>query len=163
MFEQLPLRDIHLPGPVSWWPPASGWWLVAALLLLSAALAYRLQRHARTARRRRRLRREALRELDAIEHRLAARREAAEAMEAVSILLRRVAVTVFAEERVAGISGVAWVEWLHRNGPRDLDPAALQPLADAPYRPRPEAAAAPVIEAARQWVQHASRHLEAGS
>ncbi|HVS24646.1 MAG TPA: DUF4381 family protein, partial [Gammaproteobacteria bacterium] len=29
-FTQLPLRDIHLPGLISWWPPAPGWWIAAA-------------------------------------------------------------------------------------------------------------------------------------
>lgn len=32
---RLPLRDVHLIPPPSWWPPAPGWWLLAAVLLLA--------------------------------------------------------------------------------------------------------------------------------
>lgn len=160
MFEQLPLRDIHLPDPVSWWPPALGWWLVAALLLLLAVLACRMRRYARAARRRRLLRREALAELDAIERRLVERGEPADAMESVSVLLRRVAVTVFDGRAPAGVSGRDWVEWLRCNAPADVDVNALRSLGDAPYRPRPDVDPAPVIQAARHWVAHASRRLE---
>ena len=49
---QLPLRDIHLPGPIGWWPPAVGWWLVAALVLAGCALYglhYYRARHKRAA------------------------------------------------------------------------------------------------------------------
>ena len=51
---QLPLRDIHLPDAVAWWPPAFGWWIVAALVvLLGIALSVRTwqQRRHRAARR----------------------------------------------------------------------------------------------------------------
>ena len=34
--ESLPLKDIHLPADVPWWPLAPGWWvLLAALLVLT--------------------------------------------------------------------------------------------------------------------------------
>ena len=49
---QLPLRDIHLPGLIAWWPPAPGWWLAAALLLAALVvlgLYYRSGRHRRAA------------------------------------------------------------------------------------------------------------------
>ena len=37
-FSQIPLRDIHLPGAVAWWPPAPGWWVLLALAV--GALVY---------------------------------------------------------------------------------------------------------------------------
>ena len=37
---QLPLKDIHLPEAIGWWPPAIGWWLLAVLIPLSIALLY---------------------------------------------------------------------------------------------------------------------------
>ena len=34
----LPLRDIHLPEPIGWWPPALGWWILALLVILTIGL-----------------------------------------------------------------------------------------------------------------------------
>ena len=58
------LRDIHLPGPIEFWPPAPGWWFVA-ILLSSALLALTLWLRRRW--RRNAYRRMALQELDLIE------------------------------------------------------------------------------------------------
>ena len=49
---QLPIRDIHLPGMIAWWPPALGWWIVAAVALaalVAFALYYAQCRHRRAA------------------------------------------------------------------------------------------------------------------
>lgn len=32
----LPIRDIHLPTSVSWWPPGPGWWLLSLLCVMAA-------------------------------------------------------------------------------------------------------------------------------
>jgi hypothetical protein len=39
----LPLRDIHLPPPPSWWPPAPGWWALAAVILVLSALLFAIR------------------------------------------------------------------------------------------------------------------------
>ena len=38
----LPLRDLHLPDAIGWWPLAPGWWVVIALV--AALLGYILWR-----------------------------------------------------------------------------------------------------------------------
>jgi len=37
---QLPLKDIHLPEAIGWWPPAIGWWLLAVLIPLLIVFLY---------------------------------------------------------------------------------------------------------------------------
>lgn len=154
MYEQLRLKDIHLPDPVSWWPPAAGWWLLAAIALLLGLAAWKLAVVLRRALARRRLRRQALDELRRISRELEARGDSARALESLSVLLRRVAVTVFSDRGVPGRAGSAWVDWLVRTGPEGLDYGSLAALAEAPYRPAPDTPPRPVLDAAGRWIRH---------
>ena len=61
--EQIPLRDLHLPEVVSWWPLAPGWWVLIALA--AVALIYLLRLYLRT-RARGAARRHAMRQLDVL-------------------------------------------------------------------------------------------------
>lgn len=158
MFEQLPLRDIHLPDPVSWWPPAIGWWLLPVVLFLIILLGWMLMKSARRRIRRRRLRRRALDELARIEREFQATGDIDGTMESVSVLLRRVAVTLFTDRGVAGRVGRDWVEWLRRTGPPNLAAASFDPLVEAPYRALPNAAPLRVLNTVRQWICHVTRH-----
>lgn len=158
MFEQLPLKDIHLPDAVSWWPPAIGWWLLPVALLLIILLLRMLTERARRRARRRRLRRRALDELARIEREFQSTGNISGTMERVSVLLRRVAITVFPGTGVAGRVGQEWVEWLRRTGPADLDAVAFDPLVDGPYRALPNAAPQRVLQAVRRWIHHVTRH-----
>ncbi len=131
---ELPLRDIHLPEPVGWWPPAPGWWLLLGLALAGAAawawLAWR---------RRTRVRRAALAEWKRIEETYAADGDVARLARDLSILMRRAAVTADERPRVAGLTGEAWLAWLDQG--LDGRPFSQGPgrcLAEAPYRPDAE-------------------------
>ncbi|HPY40873.1 MAG TPA: DUF4381 domain-containing protein, partial [Thiolinea sp.] len=37
---ELPLRDIHLPPEISWWPLAWGWWALLALVVLILVMLF---------------------------------------------------------------------------------------------------------------------------
>ena len=104
----IPIRDIHLPQPVSWWPPAPGWWVLLALLLIAVAIVVWLK----TRRREFRLRFIAMTELDdlyqAYQQHLNAGRFASD----LSVLLRRISISYFPQENIAGLTGSAWLRFL---------------------------------------------------
>lgn len=130
---QIPLRDLHLPEPVSWWPLAPGWWFVIALaLLLLAYLARRWwQMRARGA-----ARRFALRQLRALEQAYAEHRDVVRFGADASALLRRTMLAYAPRQDVAGLAGEAWLRWLDRDLAQPLfasGPGRI--LLDLPYRP----------------------------
>ena len=104
----IPLRDIHLPGDISWWPPAIGWWIVAALIILLGLGLYMLKRR----RERRKVAKAALKELVGIKTVYDKNLDAKSFITKLSILLRRVCITIFPNENVASIIGKDWLEFL---------------------------------------------------
>ncbi len=143
--QALPLLDIHLPAPVSWWPPATGWWLLLGLALaLLAALVF-LWRH-RVGSRYRRL---ALREIDQLEQ-----LPPAELAAALAQLLRRAALCHFPRRDCAGLSGEAWLEFLDRPfGDRPFSQGVGRCLLDAPYRPEPAFDSQALLALCRRWLK----------
>jgi len=127
----LPLRDIHLPEPVSWWPPAPGWWLLAGMLV--AVLAFALWQRYRTRRTR-----AALAAIRRIRDALDAGAAPVECLQQLSIVLRRFVISTAGADarRVPGLVGRQWLEYLDARGGggrfRD-GPGRL--LLDGPYVP----------------------------
>lgn len=109
--EQLPLRDLHLPEAIGWWPPAPGWWVLAAVF---AVLLGRYLWHVFRHWRRGSARRLALRELSAIAGRYAADGNVATLASDASALLRRAMLAYAPRGQVAGLTGEAWLAWLDR-------------------------------------------------
>jgi hypothetical protein len=108
----LQLRDIHLPGEPAFWPPAPGWWYVAAVIIaLIAWMTVIALRRYRIHRQRQRV----FAVLAGLEHELANGR-APDALARMSVLLRRLALTRFPRERVAALTGTAWLRFLDESG-----------------------------------------------
>lgn len=106
--ETLPLRDIHLPDPISWWPPAPGWWaLLGSLFLLVLGLRIFL-----SIKRRRRVRVAAINELQSIANAFELKRDAHGLVKDLSILLRRICLSYFPRAEVAGLTGEKWLTFL---------------------------------------------------
>ena len=148
MAEPGPLRDIHLPATVSWWPPAPGWIglaLVVLGLLLLLFVVYR-RRHAP--------RRAALREWAALAGRYRRDGDGAALAAGLSPLLRRAALARFARRQVAGLTGPAWLAFLDRTGGTDAFTAGPgQVLADAPYRPAAAPDGEALLACTRDWLR----------
>lgn len=129
---RLPLRDLHLPDAVGWWPLAPGWWLLIALgvaLLGWLAVLYRRRRAQAAARR------YALRQLTALTNAYLEHGDAVRLSAELSELLRRTMLAYAPRRDVAGLTGEAWLEWLDR----DLDQRHFadgdgRPLIEWPYR-----------------------------
>ncbi len=120
------LADIHLPGPVPFWPPAPGWWLLA--LLVIAALTW-LTLKALEARRQKQICAFALHELGKAYHAYRQHeRDSAEQVNQATLLylnefnavLRRVALWHFPRQNVASLGGRDWVDFLRKKGESSL-------------------------------------------
>ena len=111
---QLPLRDLHLPDAVGWWPLAPGWWVLIALTAI--ALGYLVLRGFR-AWRFNASRRYAIRELAAVEADYLNHRNAVTLGRQISELMRRAMLAYAPRLEVAGLTGERWLQWLDHDLP----------------------------------------------
>jgi hypothetical protein len=112
--EEIPIRDLHLPETIAWWPVAPGWWILLGLLLCGFGfLAWRaLQKYRLHAPRRR-----ALSQLRLLESEYVRNNDAISLGLRLSELLRRAMLAYARRDEVAGLTGLRWLEWLDRGLP----------------------------------------------
>lgn len=149
--ETLPLRDIHLPDPIGWWPLAPGWWGVLGLVLLiiSGIFWWRRKKHRRNST----PWQAALTELDrlATDDTMSAR----DKLQALSILIKRTAMSVDGREIVAGLAGDEWLEWLDQSWPKQprFSRGIGRLLGQGPYRQQPDLAElTQIFSLCREWL-----------
>lgn len=111
---ELPLRDLHLPEPIGWWPLAPGWWILIVLTLVG--LGWLLLRVWRT-RQFNAPRRYAIRELTNVEADYLRHRDPVMLGKQLSELLRRGMLAYAPRHEVAGLTGESWLAWLDNGLP----------------------------------------------
>lgn len=158
---QLPLKDIHLPQAISWWPPAPGWWILLALIVFATALAYWWYRH-------RQLKKlsavsMALQELELLQSEYDTHHDARRFIADLSVLLRRLSISAFPRSESASLTGEQWLQFLDGSLPNaPFSKGAGRILMDAPYRPAvKDEELSPLLEVCRQWIEQVA-HGKAG-
>ena len=126
---ELPLNDIHLPDAIGWWPPAIGWWLLAVLIPALIVFLYwgykRLTRKTAIN--------TAKKNLAAIKNNSAL--DNTQKLRELSMLLRRVAISVNPRTEVASLTGQSWLAFLDQSlSGAPFAEGCGQLLATAPYR-----------------------------
>lgn len=150
--ETLPLRDIHLPAAISWWPLAPGWWLVLAVtLLVLAGIAWwvfkRFQRVGKTT-----PVTTALTELTRLQREYAHDSQAL--LREISVLLRRIAISQYGRQTVSGLTGSAWVTFLDQQVGKPVFAGKFDRLlTELPYCPAVQVEMAAFIQAVREWIK----------
>jgi hypothetical protein len=147
---QLPLKDIHLPEAIGWWPPAIGWWLLAVLIPLLIAFLYWLYKSLT----RKTAIKTAKKNLTAIKHNSALDNN--NKLREVSILIRRVAISVNPRTEVASLTGRQWLAFLDKSlTGAPFSEGCGQLLADAPYRNTPpdELEISQLISLCEDWLK----------
>lgn len=125
---ELALKDIHLPDAISWWPPAIGWWLL--VLLIPALIGFSYWLYKRLTRKT--ALKTAKKTLAAIK--LNAELDNTQKLRELSILLRRVAVSLAPRTEVASLTGHSWLAFLDQSLSGAPFSQGGQVLITAPYR-----------------------------
>lgn len=147
--EELPLRDIHLPDPVGWWPLAPGWWLLAGLMLAMIAWLFWRWRQQKRGEHALEL---ALHELERLQGKHG--KNTKDLLRELSVLLRRVAISQYGRQQVSGLTGAAWVKFLDDRAGKTLFAGKLAHLlTEVPYRPETQAETTALLQAIRQWIR----------
>lgn len=150
---ELPLRDIHLPNAVSWWPLATGWWVfIICLILLLLTALYFFYLKPKTVKPPA-YKKIALHQLQSLRQ-ICQQSNSRECLSEISSLLRRTAISFYPREQVASLTGMAWINTLNQiSGSTCFTEQHAILFSQARYQPEPEYDAAQLFETCQQWMQ----------
>lgn len=155
--EDLPLRDIHLPAEPSWWPPAPGWWLLLGILIAVLLLGYYLNK--KRSYRRLSAVNLARQSLSSLKNQYAEQQDGKAIVRELSILLRRLSISIFPRADSAGLTGDQWLLFLDQSmSDKIFSQGPGRILIEAPYRPDVQVQeVGNLFDICEQWIEAASR------
>ncbi len=151
--DSLPLRDIHLPDAVSWWPPAIGWWILLILgLLLITALVIGIRKLLQP-----KMNKSAKAEIEHVLHAYIEQQNDLLLLQQLSAAIRRIGISYLTREEYAGLLGKAWYQHINQLTPKHpFSESVIELLINAPYQKQPQIDAdllQQLIAQVRSWVQ----------
>ncbi len=154
---QLPLKDIHLPETISWWPPAIGWWLVAIIVPLVLFFLYWLYKRLtrKTAIKMAKKTLAIIKQYDV--------KENDKKLRELSILIRRVAISTSPRAETASLTGREWLAFLDQLVPGShFSQGCGQLLAEAAYRKNTptEPEISQLISLCEDWLNAQTNHTK---
>ncbi len=153
------LADIHLPDGVSWWPLAPGWWALLALVFI-ALIGFFIWRHRKTQNAYRYI---AQHQLDGIYADYQKTQNAAAYLQALSLLLRRTALTAYPHSFNASIKGKEWLQWLDQVCPalpEKFSSELGENLLTSAYQKNPNIDVSGLQQLSSQWIRLHRNHRQ---
>lgn len=157
-FVNLPLRDPHLPEPISWWPPAPGWWVLMLLVIMMSMLCIWLFSHIRGNR----VKRDALMALDRLEATYHSGADKHKTVASISILMRRINLSLYPRDKVASLTGERWLAFLDEGFDDKAQAGGFsqgvgRAIIEAPYNPAHEVDLTALFALTRRWIAQAGK------
>lgn len=157
------LADIHLPDGVNWWPLAPGWWALLALIII-ALVGFFIWRHRKAQNVYRDI---AQHQLEGIYADYQQTQNAAAYLQALSLLLRRTALTAYPHSFNASIKGKEWLQWLDQVCPALQDKFSSElgeNLLTSVYQKNPHIDVSGLHQLSSQWIHlHRNHHQKISS
>lgn len=151
---ELPLKDIHMPDALLWWPPAPGWWISALLLALLVFFAPRLLKWLRY----KPVRSLSLTELDRIRQDHKHRGDHRQTLLAITVLLRRTVMSHCGRTGNAGLVGEDWLKQLNQiSGSVSFSAQQGELLTHGRYRPVVEGDIDKLLQSCESWIKSLPR------
>ncbi len=152
---ELPIRDIHLPDSVDWWPIAPGWWLLFLISLLAILLVYRnIKTHPDSNIPSSQNTYKTISNAQTLLKKINRIPNDKQAIIKISVLLRRTAMSLYEDENIAGLTGSKWLSFLDEKGKTtDFSQGGGQVLLQQPYNKLTPYNRPQLVAITKRWLQ----------